>query len=140
MVLDFELNISPGGYLYLSPGGYLYISPDRYLYLSPSGYLYFSPSGYLYLNTSGCLHLCPSGCLHLIPDGYLHQSIGQDTSPCTPPPPPTPSGAKFSNSENCYGSENAMSPKFFRDMEGHRDNFRYKNVFFFQRAYLRKNS
>ena len=29
------------------------------------------------------------------------------------PPPPAPSGPKFSNSENCCGSENAMPPKFF---------------------------
>ena len=27
-----------------------------------------------------------------------------------PPPPPAPSGPKFSNSENCCGSENAMPP------------------------------
>ena len=27
------------------------------------------------------------------------------------PPPPAPSGPKFSNSENCCGSENAMPPK-----------------------------
>ena len=40
------------------------------------------------------------------------------------PPPPAPSGPKFSNSENCCGSENAMPPKIFCDMEGHRGNFR----------------
>ena len=40
------------------------------------------------------------------------------------PPPPAPSGPKFSNSENCCGSENAMPPKIFWDMEGHRGNFR----------------
>ena len=28
-------------------------------------------------------------------------------------PPPAPSGPKFSNSENCCGSENAMPPKSF---------------------------
>ena len=39
-------------------------------------------------------------------------------------PPPAPSGPKFSNSENCYGSENAMPPKFFWDMGGHIVNFR----------------
>ena len=27
--------------------------------------------------------------------------------------PPAPSGPKFSNSENCCGSENAMPPKIF---------------------------
>ena len=40
------------------------------------------------------------------------------------PPPPAPSGPKFSKSENCCGSENAMPPKIFWDMEGHRGNFR----------------
>ena len=40
------------------------------------------------------------------------------------PPPPAPSGPKFSNSENCCGSENAMPPKIFWDMECHRGNFR----------------
>ena len=40
------------------------------------------------------------------------------------PPPPAPSGPKFSNSENCCGSKNAMPPKIFWDMEGHRGNFR----------------
>ena len=39
-------------------------------------------------------------------------------------PPPAPSGPKFSNSENCCGSENAMPPKIFCDMEGHRGHFR----------------
>ena len=34
------------------------------------------------------------------------------------------SGQRFSNSENCCGSENAKPPKFFWDMEGHRVNFR----------------
>ena len=38
--------------------------------------------------------------------------------------PPAPSGPKFSNSENCCGSENTMTPKFFWDMEGHRGNFK----------------
>ena len=41
----------------------------------------------------------------------------------------TPSGPKFSNSENCCGSENAMPPKIFWDMEGHIGNFRSKNIF-----------
>ena len=41
-----------------------------------------------------------------------------------PPPPTAPSGSKFSNSENCCGSENAMPPKIFWDMEGHRGHFR----------------
>ena len=41
-----------------------------------------------------------------------------------PPPPPAPSGPEFSNSENCCGSENAMPPKIFWDMEGHRGHFR----------------
>ena len=45
------------------------------------------------------------------------------------PPPPAPSGPKFSNSENCCGSENAMPPKFFWDMQGHRGNFRLKTYF-----------
>ena len=40
------------------------------------------------------------------------------------PPPPAPSGPKFSNSENCCGSKNAMPPKIFWDMEGHRGHFR----------------
>ena len=40
------------------------------------------------------------------------------------PPPPAPSGPKFSNSENCCGSENAMQPKTFWDIEGHRGHFR----------------
>ena len=44
-------------------------------------------------------------------------------------PPPAPSGPKFSNSENCCGSENAMPPKIFWDMEGHRGHFRSKNIF-----------
>ena len=57
-----------------------------------------------------------------------------------PPPPPAPSGPKFSNSENCCGSENAMPPKIFWDMEGHRGHFRSKNVFFFQKTYFGKNS
>ena len=39
-------------------------------------------------------------------------------------PPPAPSGPKLSNSENCCGSENAMPPKIFWDMEGRRGNFR----------------
>ena len=48
-----------------------------------------------------------------------------------PPPTPAPSGPKFSNSENCCGSENAMPPKFFWDMMGHRDNFWVKKRVFF---------
>ena len=40
------------------------------------------------------------------------------------PPPPSPSGPKFSNLENCCRSENAMPPKIFWDMEGHRGHFR----------------
>ena len=56
------------------------------------------------------------------------------------PPPPAPSGPKFSYSENCCGSENAMPLKFFWDMEDHRDNFRSGNVFFFQKTYLGKKS
>ena len=54
------------------------------------------------------------------------------------PPPPAPSGPKFSNSENCCGSENAMPPKIFWDMEGHRGHFRSKNVFFFKKHILEK--
>ena len=53
-------------------------------------------------------------------------------------PPPAPSGPKFSNSENCCGSENAMPPKIFWDMEGHRGHFRSKNVFFFKKHILEK--
>ena len=52
--------------------------------------------------------------------------------------PPAPSGPKFSNSENCCGSENAMPPKFFWDMEGHRGHFRSKNVFFFKKHIWKK--
>ena len=55
-----------------------------------------------------------------------------------PPPPPAPSGPKFFNSENCCGSENAMPPKIFWDMEGHRGHFRSKNVFFFKKHILEK--
>ena len=44
------------------------------------------------------------------------------------PPPPGSSGPKFSNSENCCGSENAMPPKIFWDMEGHRGNLGQKRV------------
>ena len=55
------------------------------------------------------------------------------------PPPPAPSGPKFSNSENCCGSENAMPPKLFWDMEGHRGHFRSKNVFFSKKHILEKN-
>ena len=55
-----------------------------------------------------------------------------------PPPPPVPSGPKFSNSENCCGSENAMPPKIFWDMEGHRGHFRSKNVFFSKKHILKK--
>ena len=51
---------------------------------------------------------------------------------------PAPSGPKFSNSENCCGSENAMLPKIFWDMEGHRGHFRSKNVFFFKKHILEK--
>ena len=52
-------------------------------------------------------------------------------------PPPAPSGPKFSNSENCCGSENAMPPKIFGDMEGHRGNLGKKTCFF-QKTYFRK--
>ena len=38
--------------------------------------------------------------------------------------PPGSKWTKFSNSENCCGSENAMLPKFLWDMEGDRGNFR----------------
>ena len=55
------------------------------------------------------------------------------------PPPPAPSGPKFSNSENCCGSENAMPPKIFWDMEGHRGHFRSKNVFFSSKNIFWKN-
>ena len=55
------------------------------------------------------------------------------------PPPPAPSGPKFSNSENCCRSENAVPPKIFWDMEGHRGHFRSKNVFFSKKHILEKN-
>ena len=48
-------------------------------------------------------------------------------------PPPATSGPKFSNSDNCCGSENAMPPKIFWDMEGHRGNVRLKKVLFFSK-------
>ena len=48
----------------------------------------------------------------------------QDNSPCTPTLPSAPSRPKFCNSENCCGSENAIPPKLFCDMEGRRGNFR----------------
>ena len=47
-------------------------------------------------------------------------------------------GPKFSNSENCCGSENAMPPKIFWDMEGHRGHFRSKNVFFSENLFWKK--
>ena len=53
-------------------------------------------------------------------------------------PPPAPSGPKFSNSENCCGSENAMPPKIFWDMEGHRGHFRSKNMFFSKNIFWKK--
>ena len=56
------------------------------------------------------------------------------------PPPPAPSGPKFSNSENCCGFENAMPPKIFWDMEGHRGNLSQKRVFFFKYTYFGKKS
>ena len=40
------------------------------------------------------------------------------------PPLPAPSGPKFSKSENCFESENAMPSKIFWDMECHRGHFR----------------
>ena len=55
------------------------------------------------------------------------------------PPPPAPSGPKFSNSENCCRSKESMPPKFFWDMEGHRGNFMSKNVFFLKKICF-KNS
>ena len=54
------------------------------------------------------------------------------------PPPPAPSGPKYSISENCCGSENAMPPKIFWDMEGHRDHFKSKKVLFFFKHILEK--
>ena len=44
-------------------------------------------------------------------------------------PSPAPSGPKFSNPENCCKCDNAMQPIIFWDMEGHRGNFRSKNIF-----------
>ena len=70
---------------------------------------------------------------------YIHNSLSARILHRAPPPP-APSGPKFSNSENCCGSENAMPPKIFWDMEGHRGNFRSKNVFFFQKTYFGKKS
>ena len=46
------------------------------------------------------------------------------------------SGPTFSNSENCCGSENAMPPKFFWNIEGHSDNFMSKNLFFSLKTYF----
>ena len=58
---------------------------------------------------------------------FIHTPIGIVYRPgyfTVHPPPPAPSGPKFSNSENCCGSENAMPPKIFWDMEGLRGHFR----------------
>ena len=55
------------------------------------------------------------------------------------PLPPAPSGPKFSYSENCCGSENAMPLKFFWDMEDHRDNLRSGNVSFSKKHIWEKN-
>ena len=57
------------------------------------------------------------------------------------PPPTDPCGPTFLNSEKCCGSENAMPPKFFWDMDGHRGNFMSKNVIFSTKnIYFEKNS
>ena len=40
------------------------------------------------------------------------------------PPPPAPSGPKFSNSENYCGSENAMPPKLFWDIQKQKTSFK----------------
>ena len=45
------------------------------------------------------------------------------------PPPPAPSGPKFSNSENCCGSENAMPPKITEAILGQKTCFFSKNIF-----------
>ena len=52
-----------------------------------------------------------------------------------PPPPPAPSGPKFSNSENCCGSENAMPPKIFWVTEAI---LGQKTCFFFKKHILKK--
>ena len=77
---------------------------------------------------------------YLLSDARLIFQIVYRPGYFTVHPPPAPSGPKFSNSENCCGSENAMPPKIFWDMEGHRGHFRSKNVFFFQKTYFGKNS
>ena len=51
--------------------------------------------------------------------------------------PPGSSGPKFSNSENCCGSENAMPPKIFWDMEGPEAIFGQK-TFFPKNIFLKK--
>ena len=78
----------------------------------------------IYLDQIDFMMYCnESGILYSLSARLLHRA----------PPPLAPSGPKFSNSENCCGSENAMPPKMFWDMEGHRGNFRSKNVFFFSK-------
>ena len=69
---------------------------------------------------------------------FLNTPIGLVYRPgyFTVHPPPAPSGPKSSNSENCCGSENAMPPKIFWDMEGHRGHFRSKNDFFSKKHIL----
>ena len=85
--------------------------------------------------------LCQINYYHTIPYNYQHALVVYRPGHFTVhPPPPALSGPKCSNSENCCGSENAMPPKVFWDMEGHRGHFRSKNVFFFQKTYYGKNS
>ena len=54
------------------------------------------------------------------------------------PPPPAPSGLKFSNSKNCYGSENAMPPKSFGLWRVTEAILSQKTWFFFKKHNLEK--
>ena len=75
---------------------------------------YTSESSIMELITCSTLKLYRILMTHSLSARILHRA----------PPPPAPSGPKFSNSKNCCGSENAMPPKIFWDMEGHRGHFR----------------
>ena len=54
------------------------------------------------------------------------------------PPPRLQVDQNFLTQKIVGRSENAMPPKIFWDMEGHRGHFRSKNVFFFQKHILEK--
>ena len=72
----------------------------------------------------------------VLPEG--HFSLSARILHHAPPPPPVPSGPTFSNSENCCGSENAMPPIIFWDMEGHIGHFRSKTWGFFLNIFWKK--